>query len=73
MRMTTYFVKSVQLFPVPDQVEEDESTIMDTRYNTVANFPLPTIDWDEQEVSDLDIITKTIQAHTKQWVDGQVA
>lgn len=47
MRMTTYFVRRVQLFPITNQVEEDEGTIMDPLYNVVANLPLPTIDWDE--------------------------
>lgn len=73
MWMTTYFVRRVKLFPIPDQVEEDESTIMDPRYAVVTNFPLPMIDWDEQEVDDLDIVTKPIVAHTKEWVDRQVA
>lgn len=46
---------------------------MNPRYNVVTNFPLPTIDWDEQEVDDLDIITKPIVAHIEEWVNGQVA
>lgn len=47
MRMTAYFVKRVNLFPVPDQVEEDESTVIDPRYNAVGDLSLPLIDWDE--------------------------
>lgn len=66
MRMITYLIRKVQPFPIPDQVEEDGSTVMDPRYLAVANLPLPTIDWDEQEVDDLDIITKPILARTKE-------
>lgn len=73
MRMTTYFVRRVQPFPIPDQVEEDESMVMDPQYNAVANLPLPAIDWDEQEVDDLDFVTKPIMAKTKKWVKRQVA
>lgn len=73
MQMIAYFVKRVQLFPIPDQVEEDESTIMDSRYNAIASLSLLAIDWDEEEDDDLDIITKPIMAHTKEWVNGQVA
>lgn len=70
--MTTYFVK-VNLFLVPDQVEKDESMAIDPQYNVVVNFPLPLIDWDEQEVNDLDILTKPVEACTKEWIDGKVA
>lgn len=31
MRIQTYFLKRVNLFLIPDQVEEDEDTIMDPR------------------------------------------
>lgn len=73
MQMTTYFVRRVQLFPILDQVEQDEGTVMDPMYATVANFLLLMIDQDEQEVDDLDIVTKPIKAQTKEWIDGQVA
>lgn len=32
MWMTANFVRKVQRFPIPDQVKEDDSTIMDPRY-----------------------------------------
>lgn len=54
-------------------MEEDESTVMDPRYNVVANLPLPLIDWDEQEVDDLEILTKPLKAQTKEWIDGRVS
>lgn len=44
MRMTAYFVKRLNLFPVPNQVEEDESTIIDPQYGVDANLLLPSID-----------------------------
>lgn len=46
---------------------------MDPRYNVVSNLSLPTIDYDEQEVDDLDIVTKPIMAWTKEWVKRKVA
>lgn len=73
MQMTTYFIKKVNLFPITDQVEEDESTAMDPWCNVVANLLLPLIDWDEQEVDDLDILIKPIKARTKEWVDGKIS
>lgn len=73
MRMTVQFLRRVQLFPVPDQVEEDESTLVHPRYPAVADLAIPSINWDEQEVKDLDTITQPIIARTKEWVDGQVA
>lgn len=54
MRVMVLFLRRVQPFLVPDQVKEDESTIMHLRYPMVANLPIPSIDWDEQEVDDLD-------------------
>lgn len=71
--MTTYFVKMVKLFSVPDQVAEDEDTVMDHRYEPVANLPFPLIDWDEWEVDDLDIISKLVEARTKEWIDGKIS
>lgn len=44
MQMTVCFIRRVQPFPIPDQVEEDEGTVMDSRYPAVANLPIPTID-----------------------------
>lgn len=61
------------MFPVLDQVAEDENRVMDPRYNTIANLPLPLIDWDEQEVEDLNILTKSIEAKTKEWIDGKIS
>lgn len=62
MRMITYFINMVNLFPVQDQVEEDERMVIYPQYNIVANLPLPMIDWDEQEVDNLNILTKPIEA-----------
>lgn len=73
MCMMVLFLRRVQPFLVPDQAEEDESTIMHLRYPAVANLPIPSIDWDEQEVDDLDTITQPIITRTKEWIDGQVA
>lgn len=73
MHMIMQFLRRVQLFQVPDQLEEDESTLMHPRYLAVANLAIPSIDWDEQEVEDLDTITQPIITRTKEWVDGQVA
>lgn len=44
MRMTIYFVKTVNLFAVSDKVVEDENTVIDPRYVVIANLPLPIID-----------------------------
>lgn len=46
---------------------------MDPQYNAVANLSLPAIDWNEQEVDDLDIVTKPIIAQTEEWVKRQEA
>lgn len=72
MRMIAYFVKRVNLFPMPDQVEE-ESIVIDPQYEAVSNLPLQLIDWDEQEVNDLEILTNLVEAHTKEWIDGKIA
>lgn len=73
MCMTMQFLRRVQPFLVLGQVEEDKSTIMHLRYLTVANLPIPSIDWDEQEVDNLDTITEPILTCTREWIDGQVA
>lgn len=55
MRMVAQFVWSINLFLMPDQIVEDD-TIIDERFNVMADFSLPLIDWDEEEVNDLDIV-----------------
>lgn len=73
MCINTYFVKIVNLFPMLDQIVEDKNTVIDLRFDPIANLPLPLIDWDEEEVNNLDILTKPIEDRTKQWIDEQVA
>lgn len=73
IQMTTQFVKIINLFPVLDQIVEEEDTLVDPRYDVVANFPMPLIDQSEEEVNDLDIVTKLIENRTRQWVDAKIA
>lgn len=73
MCMTAQFVKSIKLFLVPGQIVEEEDTLLDVRFNVVANFSLPLIDWNEEEVNDLEIVTKPIENRTRQWVDAQIS
>lgn len=72
MRMMIKFVKSIDLFMIPDQVVDDERTL-DEGYNALTKVPLPVIDWTEQEVIDLDTVTRPIEHVTKKWLDNQVA
>lgn len=65
MRMMTQFVRSINLFPVLYQIVEEEDTIIDERFDVVAKFPLPVIDWDEEEVNDLDIVTRPVENITR--------
>lgn len=44
MCMTTYFVKTLNIFPMQDQIVEEENTIVVLRYDVVANLSLPLID-----------------------------
>lgn len=69
--MTTYLnVKRVKLFLVPDQVEEEEDTVVNPWYNATVDLPLPLIDWDKWEVDDLNILSKPVEARMKEWIDG---
>lgn len=60
MRMTVQFVRLVNLFPMPNQIVEEEDTIVDERFNAANNSLLPLIEWDKEEVTDLDIVTRHI-------------
>lgn len=73
IQMTAYFVKRVKLFPMPYQVEEDESMVIGPRHDAVVNLLLPLINWDEQAVDDLDTLTNLVKVHTKQLIDGKVS
>lgn len=73
MRMMTQFVWSINLFHVPNQIVEEEDTIIDERFNVVANLLLPLIYWDEKEVNDLDIVKWSVENRTKKWVDSQIS
>lgn len=72
MRMTTKFVNSINLYPVPDQIVEDEN-VLDESYNPLINLLLLMIDQDELEVMDLDIVTHPVEKRMKKWLDDQVA
>lgn len=73
MRITTQFVRSINLFPVPNQIVEEDDTIFDERFNAMANFLLSLIDQDEEEVTNLDIVTHLVENWTRQWVDAQIS
>lgn len=73
MRMAAQFVRLINLFPVLDQIVEEDDNIVNDRYYSKAEFPLPLIDWSEEEVTNLDILKRTIENRTKQWVDAQIA
>lgn len=72
MHMTIYFFKIINLFPVQNQILEDENTIVDPRYDVITNLPFPLIDWNEEEVNNLKILTKPVDHRTRQWVDTQI-
>lgn len=73
MRMMAYFFKKFNLFLMPDQVVEDENTVIDPWYDVISNLSLPLIDWDKEEVNDLDVLTNPIEARKKRWIYEQVA
>lgn len=64
-------MKSINLFPMPDQIVEDNN-IMYERCNALIDIPPPIIDWAKEEVTNLDILTHPIEQRTKKWVDGQI-
>lgn len=70
MRMTTYFIKSIKLFLILDQIVEDENIVIDPRYDVVANLPFPLIDWKEEEVNNLNILTKPVEHRMRQWINA---
>lgn len=57
MRMMAQFLKLVNLFPILDQIVEENNNIVNDRYTVVANFTLPVVDWNKEEVTNLDILT----------------
>lgn len=44
IQMPTQFVRSINLFLVPDQTVGEDNTIANERFDVVENFPLPLID-----------------------------
>lgn len=72
MRMTTKFVKSIDLFLVRDQVVNDENTLCQ-RYNALSKVPFLVIDQTELEVIELNIVMCPIEQRTKKWLENQMA
>lgn len=70
MRMMTYFIKKFNLFPMLDQIVENENIVIDPQYDAITNLLLPLIHWNEEEINDLDILMNPIEARTKEWIDG---
>lgn len=58
---------------MPDQIVDEKDTIPDERFDVVSKFPLLLIDWNEEEVNDLDIVTRPIENRMIQWVDAQIS
>lgn len=68
-----YFIKKFNLFTVPNQIVEDGNTVIDPWYGAVANLPVPLTDWNKEEVNDLNILMKLIEARTKECIDRKIS
>lgn len=59
MRIYLKLVKTLDIYMVPDQVEDDDKTLDEATFEKIAKAPFPSIDWEEEE-TDIDVVTCTV-------------
>lgn len=58
---------------VPNQIQDDDTNLPQHHdFEPYRNKPLPSINWSEEEITDLDQVTKPIKKYSRLWVKHKV-